>query len=38
MLRQAIAYKLEKLGWNPITNTFASEEEFSIEQQIDSLY
>jgi hypothetical protein len=33
-LRQAIAYRLEKLNWNPITNTCISEEELSIDQQI----
>lgn len=37
ILRQAIAYRLEKLDWNPITNTCISEEELSIDQQISDL-
>jgi len=36
-LRQAIAYKLEKLGWNPVTDTCISEEELSIDQQLNEL-
>lgn len=36
-LKQAITYKLEKLDWNPITNTCANDTGLSVDQQINDL-
>lgn len=37
ILRQAIAYRLEKLDWDPITNTCIQDEQPSVDQQINDL-